>query len=118
MATANYTTTRPRIIGSIANRYLGKNVSIVGEVISITPHANTVTLRMPDDENIVVLLQKNSSTIEPNLLTEVAGKLVSRGQIEATQIKQWSHKESALFNKNNYAEAVNIFEAYRLRYDL
>lgn len=114
----NNSCSRPRIIGSIASRFIGKNVTIIGEVISITPHANTVTLRMPDDENIYVLLQRNSTTIEPNLLTEVTGKLVSRGQIEAFQTKQWTAKETAIFNKSLYADAALAYEAHRLLYDL
>lgn len=111
-------TSYPRIVGSIAHRFIGKNVSIIGEVISITPHANTVTLRMPDDENVYVLLQKNSTTIEPNLLTEVHGKMVSRGSIEATRVKQWTAKETAIFNKSLQVEAALVYDAQRLHYDL
>lgn len=115
---ANNSGSRPRIIGSIAHKFIGKNVTVIGEVISITPHANTVTLRMPDDENIYVLLQRNSSTIEPNLLTEVSGKLVSRGSIEAFNVKQWNAKETASFNRGLYVEAALIYDAFRLHYDL
>lgn len=116
--TSNNSLARPRIIGSVAHKFIGRNVTVVGEVVSITPHANTVTLRMPDDENIYVLLQRNSNTIEPNLLTEVSGKLVSRGSIEAFQVKQWTAKETAAFNRVLYTEAVLMYDAFRLHYDL
>lgn len=107
-----------RIISSNAHKYLGRNVTVVGEVTTITPHANTVTLRMPDDETIIVLLQKNStSTIEPNLLTEVAGKLVSRGQIEASHIRQYNLKETSIFNRSLYAEACLFYDAHKSHYD-
>lgn len=115
---ANLNTSYPRIIGKNAHRYIGKNVSIIGEVISITTNANTVTMRLSDDENIYVLLQKNSTTVEPNLLTEVYGKMVSRGSIEAVKIKQWTAKETAMFNRSLQAEACDIYEAHRLQYDL
>lgn len=109
---------RPRILSQIAHKYLGRPVSVIGEVTSITPHANTLTLRMADDESIIVLLQKNSTTIEPNLLTEVCGKLVSKGQIESSYVRQWGPRESANFNKSLYVEAVHIYEAHRNHYDV
>lgn len=111
-------TTRPRIISSNAHKYLGRNVSVIGEITNITPHANTLTLRLPDDETLIVLLQRNSTTIEPNLLTEVSGKLVSRGQIESTYVRQYTQKQSAIFNKNLYVEAAHIYDAHRHHYDL
>lgn len=109
---------RPRIVSDIAHKYLGKNCSVIGEVTSITPHANTLTLRLPDDQSLIVLLQKNSTTIEPHLLTEVAGKLVSKGQIEASYVRQWGPKESASFNKALYVDAVHIYDAHRHHYDV
>lgn len=111
-------TSRPRIISSNAHKYLGRNVSVIGEITTITPHANTVTLRMPDDETIIVLLQRNSTTIEPDRLTEVSGKLVSRGQIESAYVRQYTHKQAALFNKSLYVEAALIYDAHRHHYDL
>lgn len=109
---------RPRITSATANKYIGRNVTVIGEVQLITPHANTITLRLPDDETIIILLQKNSTTIEPNLLTEVSGKLVSRGQIESTFIKQFSQKETTTFNRKLYNDAAFIFEAQRSHYDI
>jgi len=111
-------TSRHRIIAANAHKYVGRNVAIIGEVISITPHANTFTVRLPDDETMIVLLQRNSTTIEPNLLTEVTGKLVSRGQIESERIKQFDQKMTAAFNKSLYTEAASIFDAYRSHYDI
>lgn len=108
----------PRIISSQTPKYIGKLVTVLGEVTSITPHANTLTLKMPDDENIIVLLQKNSTTIEPHLLTEVSGKLVSRGQIESVWIKQYSPKETAKFNKAAFNEAIQVQDAYLDQYQV
>lgn len=79
---------------------------------NITPHANTLTLRLPDEENMIVLLQKNSTTVEPNLLTEVTGRLVSKGQIESVWIKQYTSKETAKFNRTLYNEAMTILNAH------
>lgn len=101
-----------RIISSQTPKYTNKLVTVIGEVTSITPNANTLTLKMPDDENMIVLLQKNSTTIEPHLLTEVSGKLVSRGQIESQWIKQYTPKQTAQFNKSLYNEACQIWDAY------
>lgn len=109
---------RPRINSSNAHKYLGRNVSVIGEITNITTHANTLTLRLPDDETLIVLLQKNSTTIEPNLLTEVAGKLVSRGQIESSYVRQYTPKATAMFNKNLYVEASRVWDAFRHHYDL
>lgn len=119
MATASLPS-RPRIVAGLAHKYIGKNVTVIGEVISITPtpNVNTLTLRLPDDENIIVLLQKNSTLIEPNMLTEVSGKLVSRGQIESTWIKQYTQKEAAIFNRSLYVEAAHIWDAHRTHYDI
>jgi hypothetical protein len=78
----------------------------------MTPHANTLTLRLPDDENMIVLLPKNPTTVDLNLLTEVSGRLVSRGQIEAVWVKQYSPKETAKFNKTLFNEAMQIQDAY------
>ena len=105
-------------MASNAHKFIGKNVCIIGEVTKITPHANTLTMRLPDDESIIVLLQKNSTTIEPNLLTEVAGKLVSRGQIEAMSINQWSAKATSMFKKDLYIETVQILDAHMNHYDV
>lgn len=109
---------RPRILNSNAHKFVGKNVTVIGEVTNITPHANTITLRLPDDESIIVLLQRNSTTIEPGVLTEVCGKLVSRGQIEAMSINQWSQKATALFKKDLYNEAMLIKDAYDIHFDV
>lgn len=109
---------RPRILNSNAHKFVGKNVTVVGEVTNITPHANTITLRLPDDESIIVLLQANSTTIEPNVLTEVSGKLVSRGQVESMSIKQWSAKATAKFKKDLYNETMLIKDAYDNHFDV
>lgn len=108
----------PRIITSQTPKYLGKLVTVVGEVSSITPHANTLTLRLPDDENMIVLLQKNCTTVEPNLLTEVSGRLVSRGQIEAVWLKQFTSKETAKFNRALFIEAIQVHDAYLEHYQV
>jgi len=108
----------PRILSSQTPKYINKNVTVIGEVTNLTPHANTLTLRMPDEENMIVLLQNNSTTIEPTLLTEVSGRLVSRGQIESTWIKQFSPKETSKFNKSLYIEAMQIHDAYLDRYQI
>lgn len=110
--------TRPRILSSNAHKYLGRNVTIIGEVISINPTAATLTLRMPDEESIIVLLSKNATTVEPNLLTEVSGKLVSKGQVESSHIKQWSPKATSIFNKTLYREAVNFYDAHMQHFDI
>lgn len=110
--------TRTRIVASNAHKYIGRNVAVIGEVTNLTPHANTMSLRLPDDENCIVLLQKNATTIEPNRLTEVAGKLVSRGQIEATWVNQFSAQETATFNKSLYAEAALVWDAQQQHCDL
>lgn len=103
----------PRIITSQTPKYIGKLVTVIGEVTNIIPHANTLTLRLPDDENMIVLLQKNNSTlVELHQLTEVSGRLVSRGQIEALWLKQYSPKETAKFNKTIFNEAMQIQDAY------
>lgn len=109
---------RPRIIAGNAPKYIGRKVTAIGEVTNITPHANTLTLRLPDDENMIVLLQKNSTTIEPHRLTEVSGKLVSRGQIEASFVKQFDQKETAIFNRGQYVEAAHVWDAQMSHYDL
>lgn len=109
---------RPRILSQNAHQFVNQKVSVIGEVISIVPHANTLTLRMPDDENMIVLLQKNTTTIEPNLLTEVWGTLVSRGQIDATWVKQFNLKETAQFNKNLYVETAQVLNAHREHYNV
>ena len=108
----------PRILSSQTPKYLGKNVTVIGEVTNITPHANTLTLRMPDEENIIVLLSNNSTTVEPALLTEVTGKLVSRGQIESAWIKQFSSQESAKFNRSLYIDAMKVHDAFLDHYQI
>lgn len=105
------TKAEPRIVSAQTPKYINKLVTIIGEVVSITPHANTLTLRMPDDENMIVLLQNNATTVEPTLLTEVSGRLVSRGQMEATWVKQFTAKETAMFNKALYVEAVQVMNS-------
>ena len=102
----------PRIIMSQTPKYIGKLVTVIGEVTNITPHANTLTLVMPDDEKMIVLMQGNSTVINPNVLTEVTGKLVSRGQIESVWIKQFTPKETARFNRSSYVEAMQVQDAY------
>lgn len=110
---------RPRIISSNAHKFVGRNVTVIGEVTSMTPHANTITIRLPDDGNIVVLLQKNNTTkIEPNLLTEVSGKLCSIGQLDAQWLKQFSPKQTKMFDNQLYKEAALIFDAHRNLYDI
>lgn len=110
---------RPRVIGSQAVSYIGQNITVIGEAISVVPHANTLTIKMPESDNMIVLLDKrNSTTIDLNLLTEVTGKLVSRGQIEASFIKQFDAKETAKFNKSLYIEAAKIYAAHREHYDI
>lgn len=108
--------THSRIIGENANLYIGKTVCVIGEVISMNTAVNTLTLRLPDDQQIIVLLKRNSTLIEPNRLTEVGGKLVSRGQIEATSVKQFDTKQSALFNKELYIAMSHIFHAHNSHY--
>lgn len=108
---------RPRIIGANASKYIGKDVIVVGEAISINLKATTMTLRLPDDETIIVLLQKNTTTIEPNLLTEVHGRLVSRGNIEAAAVIQHSVKDTADFNKKLYCEFSHISDAFHNYYE-
>lgn len=108
----------PRITSSQTPKNIGKLVTVIGEATSITPHANTLTLKMADDENIIVLLQRNSTTVEPNLLTEVSGKLVSRGQIESVWVKQYSPKETAKFNRSTFVEAMKFQEAYLDHYQV
>lgn len=103
---------RARIIGSNAAKYITKPVVVVGEVISMVPAANSITIKTSDDTNIIVLLQKNSSPVELNLLTEVSGKLISLGQMEATHVKQWSAKATALFNHSLYVSAVETFDGF------
>lgn len=110
---------RPRIIASMAHKYIGKQVSVIGELTSINTNVNTLTLRLPDDETMIVLMSpRNPTHVEPYLLTEVAGKLVSRGQIEASLIKQWNAKETGIFNKSNYVETIKILEGLRNEYDV
>lgn len=109
---------RPRIIGSQAVSYVGQNVTVVGEALSVVPHADTLTIKMPESDNMIVLLQKNSTTIDLNLLTEVSGKLVSRAQIEASSIKQYNAKETAKFNRSLYIEAAKVYAAHRSHYDI
>lgn len=108
----------PRVDTAQTPKYMDKLVTVIGEVSNITPHANTLTLRLPDDENMIVLLQKNSTTVEPNLLTEVSGRLVSRGQIEAVWIKQFSSQETAKFNKSLFNEAMQVHDAYLEHYSV
>lgn len=109
---------RPRILSHTAHKYIGKNVAVTGQVISITAHANTLTLRMPDDENLIVLLpQGNSTRIEPNLLTEIGGRLVSKGQVEASYIRQYDVKGTASFSAEHYKEWLNFTEAFPNHYD-
>lgn len=117
MATVNLTS-RPKIVGSQTGKFVGQQVTVVGEVLSITPHANTLCMRLADEENIIVLLQKNSTTIEQNLLTQVSGKLVSRGQIECTHIKQFDSKATLVFNKSLFVEAAQVYDAHRRFYDI
>lgn len=109
---------RPRIVGATAHRYVGKNVTAIGEAISISPQANTLTLRLPDDENVIVLLQKDSQKCEPHLLTEVSGKLVCRGQLEAFWVKQFDQRESAIFNRSLYVEGAHVWNAHLNHYDI
>lgn len=111
--------TRPRILGSQAVSYVGQNVTVIGEALSVVPHANTLTIKMPEADNMIVLLdKKNSTTIDLNLLTEVSGKLVSRAQIDANFIKQFDARETSKFNKTLYIEAAKIFAAHRDHYDI
>lgn len=110
---------RPRIISSMAHKYIGKQVSVIGELTSVNTNVNTLTLRLPDDETMIVLLPaRHQNPVEPHLLTEVAGKLVSRGQIEASLIKQFSAKETSMFNKANYVETIKTLEGFRAEYDV
>lgn len=103
----------------MAHKYIGKQVSVIGELTSINTSVNTLTLRLPDDETMIVLLPaKQTNHVEPHLLTEVAGKLVSRGQIDANLIKQYSAKETSIFNKSNYVDAVKTIEGFRHEYDV
>lgn len=103
----------PRIITSQTPKFINKLVTVVGEVTQITPHAGTLTLRLTDDENMIVLLQKNNATVvDMHLLTEVSGRLVSKGQIEADWVKQYSSKDTAKFNKTLFNEAMQVQDAY------
>ena len=102
---------RPRVTVSTIPKYIDKHVTILGEVTKITLNAKTVTIRLTDEDNIIVLLDKNSTTIEPNLLTEVSGKLVSRGQIEATSVKQFNAIATKNFNRKLYADACAVLDA-------
>lgn len=113
-------TTRPRVIGSNSAKYLNKEVTIIGEVTSITRQANTLQIRQPDDETMIVLLSRQSldQNIELNLLTEVTGRLVSRGQLDASWVKQYDAKQTAVFNKQLYIDAANIMDAHRRQYDI
>lgn len=112
--------TRPRIIGSNSVRYLNKNVTIVGEVTSITAQANTLQIRQLDDETMIVLLPRQGlgRPVELNLLTEVTGKLVSRGQLDATGLIQFDAEQTALFNKQLYIDSALLMDAHRRHYDV
>lgn len=103
---------RPRIIGENSKKYVGRDVIVLGEAISINMKANTINLRMPDDETIIVLLQHNTTTIEPNLLTEVHGKLISRGNIEAVAVIQFAPQDATTFNKKLYCEMSQVMDAF------
>lgn len=109
---------RPRIIGATAHKYIGRNVAVIGEVTLISTAANSITLRLPDDETMIVLLQRGSSIPVNHLLTEVSGKLVARGTIEATWIKQFDQKQTSIFNHSQYLEAAKIWDAYYSYYDV
>lgn len=111
-------TSYQRIIGANASDYIGKYVCIIGEVISMNTSAKTLTLRLPDDEQIIVLLSKNTTLVEPNRLTEVAGKLVSSGQIEAASLKQFDQKQTALFNKDLYIQMSHVAHAHKNYYEI
>lgn len=114
---ANIQGSRPRIIGANARKHIGKDVIVVGEAISLNMTAKTVTLRLPDNETIIVLLQNNSSTIENHLLTEVHGRLVSQGNIEATAVIQHSSENTRLFNTKLYCEMSHLMDAFPNYYE-
>lgn len=107
---------KPRVITSNLSKYVNRNVVLIGEVISMNKSAKTITIQLPDDNRIIVFPQGNFDNIELNLLTEVAGKLVSPGQIEAVSINQWSAKATSVFNKALYLEAALVWDAHQQHY--
>lgn len=110
---------RPRVVSGNLHKYVSRYVTIIGEVVAVTPAAGTISINMPDSTRMIVLLPKNNATtVENNLLTEVYGTLVSKGQVEAMWIKQYTQKETAMFNKSLYQEAGDFLEAHRSYYDV
>ncbi|KAG9511367.1 Arf-GAP with coiled-coil, ANK repeat and PH domain-containing protein 1, partial [Fragariocoptes setiger] len=99
----NHCKSRPRVLAEYYHKFQNQEVVVIGDVVSITTNANTMTLRTPDDDTMIVLLSSgNSQLLEPSRLTEVTGKLLSRGQIEANSLRQFAPEMAHKFDREAY----------------
>uniref|UniRef100_A0A5K3EHH6 Pyridoxal phosphate homeostasis protein n=1 Tax=Mesocestoides corti TaxID=53468 RepID=A0A5K3EHH6_MESCO len=100
---------RFRVVGSLIPRLIGREVCVLGKVVSVVPSGQQISLRCADGVEVKCTLPSPLQVSPESCIVEVQGLITSANELQATSEPIIFPREASnKFDLDRYGYAVNL----------